>query len=345
MNPEESLEPQQSHSGSGCASCGSSFVEHGYPTPLCSDCRQQFIRYPIPNWIKAFGGAVALVLIFALINLPTQLSLGVHLERGKKAVDEHRFVTAQKELQAFTSKVPESEEGLANLLIASYYNQDFTMFDSIADKLDGRTVEDNTLFGRAQGLIDYSAHYYAADTLATAFMEKYNDYDSIPDTAFANFVSTHDDFWMRYVYSSRLFDKEQYVACDSMLRALLREDPEYRPALRLMATAKRIQDSLELSIKFCNRMLSLNKEDVEAMCLKARTLIKQSKYKEAMDMINKAFAQEKDYGYAKATLALAYHFSKQDAQRDKVIQDMQKDSVAATYLDYIQDVVAGKEKF
>ena len=341
MNPE-TLEP---HHGGGCANCGSSFVEPGYHTPLCSECRQSFIRYPIPNWIKAFGGGVALVLIFALVNLPSQLSLGVHLARGKKAVDEHRFVTAEKELKAFTAKVPESEEGLANLLIASYYNQDLTMFDSMVNKLEGRSVEDNMLYDRAQDLINQSAHYYPADTVSVNFLQQYDAFDSIPDTVLANFVSTHNDLWLGWAYAQRLNDQDQYTACDSVLRSLLHEDPEYWPALRLMAGVKRVQDSLDISLKYCNRLLSLNKEDVNAMCLKARTLIKQKKHEEAMALVGKALAQEKDNGYAKATLALAYHFSNQTAQRDKLMQEMQRDSLTGDYVDYINNVVAGKEKF
>lgn len=344
MNPGESLEPQH-HGGSGCANCGSSFVEPGYHTPLCSDCRESFIRYPIPNWIKAFGGGVALVLIFALVNLPSQLSLGVHLARGKKAVDEHRFVTAQKELQAFTAKVPESDEALEHLLIATYYNHDLRMFDSVLDKLEGRSVEENMLYDRVQHLINQSAHYYPADTVSMNFLRNYKDFDSIPDADLSSFVSTHDDISLRCTYAQRLYDRDEYDACDSVLRDLLHKDPEFWPALRLISGIKRLQDSLDVSIKYCNRMLSLNKEDVNAMCIKARTLIKQNKQQEAMGLVNKVLEQDKDNGYAKATLALAYHFSNQTAQRDQLMQQMQKDSITAAYLVYVNDVVSGKEKF
>jgi len=219
------------------------------------------------------------------------------------------------------------------------------IFDSMSNKLHGRAIEDNMLFDRAQELINRSAHYYPADTVTLAFIEQYKEFDSIPDRDLANFVATHDDFWMRWLYTSRLDDKEQYDVCDSMLRNLLHEDPEFCPALRIMAGIKRLQDSLDQSLKYCNRLLSLNKEDVYAMSLKARTLIKQNKHQEAIGLLNKVFAQDRSNSYAKATLALAYHFSNQNAQRDKLVQEMQKNSEDSTYATYVTDVVTGKHKF
>ena len=94
-------------SSSVCSHCQIRSIDTQYLSPLCEECRQTFIRFPIPNWIKLFGAGVALVLCFALIRLPTQLSTGVHLEKGKNAINEHRFKTAHKELKlALNNKVP-----------------------------------------------------------------------------------------------------------------------------------------------------------------------------------------------------------------------------------------------
>jgi hypothetical protein len=79
-----------------CTNCNSSLIDPTYASPLCTDCREKFIRFPIPKWIKIFGAGVAMVLCFALVNLPSQLSIGLHLQKGKEAVKNHRYRTAEQ---------------------------------------------------------------------------------------------------------------------------------------------------------------------------------------------------------------------------------------------------------
>src|SRR5688572_16267249 len=83
----------------GCANCGHLIVEPGYPTPLCQTCRTTFIKYPVPKSILIFAGAIALVLVYAMTKVPANITAGVHLKRGKKAMEEGNYYTAQKEFE------------------------------------------------------------------------------------------------------------------------------------------------------------------------------------------------------------------------------------------------------
>src|ERR1700743_212569 len=103
--------------GRVCANCSQPAMEGDHPTPLCSECREHFTRLSIPLWIKLFAGGVALVLIFSLSSLPRTLSLGIHLRRGEKAMTQHRYATAEKELNKVLDKVPDNVEANGNLLI------------------------------------------------------------------------------------------------------------------------------------------------------------------------------------------------------------------------------------
>src|SRR6185295_12849149 len=106
---EENILPD-APSPSVCSHCQISSIDTRYSSPLCEECRQKFIRYPIPKWIKLFGAGVALVFCLALIKLPTQLSTGVHLEKGKNAIKDRRFNTAHKELKLALNNIPNSKE-------------------------------------------------------------------------------------------------------------------------------------------------------------------------------------------------------------------------------------------
>ncbi|MGB8193015.1 MAG: hypothetical protein WCF67_13890 [Chitinophagaceae bacterium] len=345
MHPEQPSEQEQTDIISGCANCGSSFVEPDRPTKLCTDCRNNFIRYPIPLWIKGFGIGIGLVVVFSLFSLPKQLSLGVHLERGKKAIAERKFVTAERELKAFTQKVPDSKEALANLLIASFHNLHSDVLSETLDKLQGEEIDDAALLERANDVIAKLEKYVPGDS-ANALISRYNNADLVPDTAYFNVLRQQDDdLWTAAKLSSDLFDDGKYKLCDSILQRVIKKDEAYWPALRLLSSLKRQQDSMERSLHYCNVMLGINHEDTYAMASKARTLLRQKKDKEAMNLIHQAIALDGKDGYTQATLALAYHVNNKIKERDQLMSELRKDLLSSVYLEYVTDVIQGKEKF
>ena len=125
----QSLEEKLS---SGCASCGHTIIEPGYPTPLCKDCRTKFIRFPIPLPIKIFAGAVALALLVSMYRLPGNFSVAVHYKRGTAAVKNRNYLTAQKELGKVIKRLPGYDDAKEYQAIAAYYNQDLSTFVTLA---------------------------------------------------------------------------------------------------------------------------------------------------------------------------------------------------------------------
>src|SRR5438876_7536287 len=103
---EETQLTPQTEQQQGCANCGNPAVLNEYPTKLCTECREQFIRYPVPKWLWLFAGAIGVIVLFSLFTLPRSISVGVALEKGKKAERQHRYVTAQKEFEKVLEKVP-----------------------------------------------------------------------------------------------------------------------------------------------------------------------------------------------------------------------------------------------
>src|SRR4051812_18480543 len=96
---EERIDSLPESSSPACSSCGQPLSHVEGKVPLCAPCRSQFIRYPIPKWIKGFGMGILALMIVGMVSMPHQISMGIHMERGKQAASEHRFATAQKELQ------------------------------------------------------------------------------------------------------------------------------------------------------------------------------------------------------------------------------------------------------
>src|SRR5580692_4015934 len=145
---EETQTPEPAGTGQPvvCANCGQPGIEGDHPTPLCSDCREKFTKFPIPMWIKLFAAAVVAVLLFSLFSLPANISLGVHLAKGRKAAVDRRYVTAERELKTFTDKVPGNAEARERLLIAAYYNEDYEVFSQQVGKLEHVKMDDDEAY-------------------------------------------------------------------------------------------------------------------------------------------------------------------------------------------------------
>lgn len=331
-----------------CANCGSAQVVPGYPTALCHDCRQAFMQYRFPLGIKIFAGAVAALVLFALFTFPKNLKLGVHYEKAKKARQTRHYKVAQQEYTIVSQQIKDNEEAEAYLMLSAFHNEDFETFYKQAEKLKGKQIN-NDLVIQLNNALDRAAEYFPEDSLSM-LMEQYKDTEGgIPDTVFNRYLCCDIDKKIVGLcsYASSQFDKERFVACDSLLHRILEMDPEYTPALRMLASSKRQQGAWKESLKACDELLGINRDDAYAVSSKSRTYLKQGNYKDGLTFALKSMEMDKTFPYGMATLALAYHLNKQTAKRDELIRTAKasKDSTVMSYMQYTIDVMEQKEKF
>jgi tetratricopeptide (TPR) repeat protein len=329
----------------GCVSCGHPVIEQGYPTKLCADCRKKFIHYPIPNWVKIFAALIGVILIFAMFKAPENFSAGIHYQRGKDAIAKSYYTTAEKELNKVIKKIPGFVEAKEYLAIASFHNQDIETFYKMIQDLQGKNIEDEDLYREINGLIEKASNYFPNDSLLVLY-NKYHSFDSIPQAVYYGYVSAHpDQLFSETRYASVFFDKKQFNTCDSLLNAILQKDATYAGALYMKTSVKRELDQFDSAHYYCDKILSLNKESSYGMASRARTFLRQKKDAEGLRWALKSNEPDPAEPYSRATLALAYHFNNQAAERDKLIEASKKDSIQLSYMQYVMDIMKGKEKF
>jgi hypothetical protein len=332
-----------------CVNCSQPSLEGDYLTPLCGDCRERFTRLSIPLWIKLFAGGVGVVLLFSLFSLPGTFSLGIHLRRGEKAIENHNYMTAQQELKKVLVKVPDNVEANGNMLIASFYNEDFKTLGDEVSKLQGASTSNNEdLFSRIDEVMEKAAKYAPSDEYDT-FKTAHPVLAQIPDSTWARYFSSNaDDRGAMMQYASLLFDRHDYRQCDSVVRAMIRGDDEYFPALMMGASAKREMGDPEGALKYCDRILSINHESSLGLASKSRSLLKEKKDAAALALAQKSYAYDPQNEYSAATLILAYHFNGKTGDRDAMIgkaRAVAVDSLDKEALQYALDVIDKKEKF
>jgi tetratricopeptide (TPR) repeat protein len=345
---EETLSTVESVSARNCANCGQPAMDGDHPTPLCSDCRENFTRLHIPVWIWIFAGGIAVILLFSLFTLPRSISLGLHLEKGERALKEKKFYTAEKEFSKVLEKVPSNIEARGNLLIAAFYNEDYELFNTTYQKLAGVNIEDKDLYGEIEKVMLKAEGYVSNDTFEH-FKKGYPDNAGIPDTAWAGYLQRNtDDRYAAIIYATLLYDRKEYHLSDSVAELALQSDYEYIPALRLEAGIKRVQGDLNGAMTYADRILAINHESVWGLSAKARTLLRQKKMEPGLNLALKLYDMDKQSAYAMSTLILAYHFNGRTGERDVLIKKAQADvvdSIGKDNLRYALDVINNKEKF
>jgi len=339
--PLQTAQPEQ-----GCINCGSAAVLHDYPTPLCSECREKLIRFPIPKWMWAFAGAIVVALLYAVITFPKTIRIGVAYERGTNAEEEHRYVTAQHEFEKVVASVPDYLEGQGHLMIAASHNVDAVAFEKAYHALENKNIANSYLLGQLNHAVNKMESYAPADSLRELFASYASSQNGMPESTLLKLLyTTGNDIYVQNAYASTLYNREEYHMCDSVIHHVLAKEPDNLISLHLIISSKRRAEKLDSALFYCEKALSQNKEDVFAIASIARTYLQMKKDREALNVAHRAYALANQDGFTLATLALAYHFNNDTKSRDQVIQKYAGDSSTGYFMKYVVDVVNNKEKF
>lgn len=345
---EENLPAAISQDNPNCIECGHQLAIHGYPTPLCSDCRTKFIKYPVPKWIGVFALVVFGLFSVSLYKLPRQISTAVHLEKGKNAVAQKKFITAEKELSLAYAAEPGHKETRAYRMLAALANQDMITFSNMFRLLQNETIDDAELFGKLSNCVDEAANYYPSDGIIAIIYRYDSSISKVPLDTLKRFVQDNPaDIYGLSAYVSLLNEHEDYVHSDSVLSVILQMNSGQMGALQQMAMVKRMENQLDSSLIYCDKILALNQECTYALASKCRTLLKMNQNKAALKLAKQAMQLNDSDPYATASLFLAYHFMKMEKEKAAMLKKMSANTDPDSHMvfQYALDVASGKEPF
>jgi len=334
-------------SSNTCANCGSTLNFAPAKTPLCEDCRNLFMKYPIPNWIKGFGVFIVAVLIFSMFSLSKNLQTGIHYKRGLIAAKSKNYFTAEKEFREVVTKEPSYKEAQSHLLIAAFYNDDLQTMNNAFEKIKGEKFDQtDDLFNEVDMVLSKAVNCIPKDSFFVVMQKHSTDIDSIPEAEYISYLGKNNpDLFAATAYAGLLQDGKRYRESDSLLSTILAIEPEYNRALSLKIPAKREQNQIDSAYYYIDQLLKINHEDIYALSSKVKVLLKEKKDEEAFQLAKECLSMDSKNVYALGSMALAYHFKNDAKDRDAVISTLSKDSTATGILTYVKDVISGKESF
>lgn len=270
-----------------CIVCSNPNYETGYEAKICTDCRNKMTRLQFPPWIKLFGIAVIAITIYGFFIAPGYLSDAAHLQGGRKAMQEKRFATAIREYEAIVKNYPKKTDLKGYLFHAYYMSADYANAINLIPELEGRNTEDVTLASLINSDLEQMNLLFGDTVVSEDFY--LGDSDSAKLAILRNYLANVDSksSAAMYMFANQLFDMQLYAECDSVARQLYNMNPSFPGALHLLAAIAREQGKYDEGIRFYDMALDENREDVGAICGKARIELKRKNDSKA-----KAYADE-----------------------------------------------------
>lgn len=331
-----------------CTNCHQEPALEGYRTPLCAGCRQQFIRYPIPKWIYAFGAGVLVVMVIALTKVPPYFALATHLGRAQKAIAAHKYKTAQKGLEGILQKYPNLQEPKELMLIAACYNLDgATALQMYNDIKDREVKSDNDTKILAENALSYLGDCFSYDSTIAERVELAAT-DSVPGLMRLYKVikdsAAEDKASSELQVASRLYDMNDFQDCKDICYSILGTKPRYYPAISMLAAAYRRLGYYDDAIDICKKGLVINNEDVIMLSQEGKIEMARKNYTQAARYIDQATALDKNNLIVVETQALLAHFTGKTAVANDMLaqlRDKEKDSTKPVYTRTL-NVINGK---
>lgn len=307
--------PQQT----GCELCGSSIIEENYNMELCKDCRKNLYQRPFPAFIKIMSLIIAIIFIIALTKFPSSLKDGIQFEKGKKAENGKRYLTAMNTYKELENKYSDSTLILSRLFITAYNNDELDYAFALLDRLAGRDVDDESLLNEVNGIIDrIDTIYYISDELETIFIE--SESISIEETVelYRSFlVENPEDIMASYYFSNLLFELDEFDEGLAIIKNTVERNPDFFSGQLLLAAFYRELGEFDKARECCNEVLRQNTEYSYAYAALSRIELKDYNDSIGLDMALKAYELNEDSSNVYA-LALAYHYNNMMEERDNM---------------------------
>jgi tetratricopeptide (TPR) repeat protein len=309
---EESNEPRDEKelNPNLCVNCQQVKYEEAYTFKLCTECRTSLVNFPIPKWIYGTAAVLMIIIIIGIARTPGNFMAAMSLSRGEKALEEHRYKTAERELKQTLDLVPNSLLAEVNLMIVYAYTLDQQKFIPIFQKIGEKDIEDKELYGRVTDALNYYGSIYSIDTsFYTRLQQAGNSVPLIESTLDSNMKNFPNDYASIFLAADKLYDLGEYGKSGKLLVDILKERENYRPALQLLIAIKRNEKKCDSAMTCCDRLLALNVEDESTIAQKAKIELKRKNDKQAVEYVKMAMDIDSNSVYSLEAKAMVQYFS------------------------------------
>ncbi|WFD09618.1 tetratricopeptide repeat protein [Tepidibacter hydrothermalis] len=330
-----------------CCNCEEEEALKDYPTDLCKNCREAYIKYPVPMWIKALSVIVLIVVIFSLMHFKSSLIGAVNYERGLKAEKELKYVTAQNAYKKALDQFPKSELLKSRLFIASVKGDNLDESDKIYDEILEITYydSDKDLFNEVQTAVDlYGKHFFITEEIEKIIGNETLSMSQVISTIenLTKSNKSENSCGAYYYLGTAYYANGEYEKAISAFNSAYSINPEIYFFKIPIATCYSDLDNYEKAKEVLKETFIFNKEYGPAYVSLSFINLKEHNYDEALKNAKEAYSINKNNLNAIEAIVISNHYLKNENERDKYIKILEENNYSD--IDRVKDIVNGKIK-
>ncbi|MHB8964239.1 MAG: tetratricopeptide repeat protein [Saccharofermentanales bacterium] len=305
---------------------------------LCYDCREQYIRYPVPRWIRIAMAAAAAVVVFAMISAPVAIRDYKTFHQSMESYNDKDYNTAVNGYLAITGNRANSMKINERLFLAYAKAQRFyDAFMLLDEKMAGKDASDET-YEEINAYIELiDSYYYTIEKTNSVF-----DMDDIPGTmkaleALENDEEISDAVLLFYKSQLNIHGSELDLAVAQQKEAC-RIEPRFTFLNAYLGNLQRRAGDYGQAAATYRAALEVNGDDETALVGLGVLELLQGDNAEALKFIKEAYDLNKNGDFVAGAYAVALHTSGKTGEAQIVYNEYKnseyymEDTVIADYL-------------
>jgi tetratricopeptide (TPR) repeat protein len=285
---------------------------------LCVDCREQFIRYPIPKWLYAVFALVAAFLLIALIKVPKVITDFKTYKNAEFAYNQRNFNTsANAYLQIgdnYKTALRINERTFLSLMKAQRFEEASKILD---ERLAGESGSEETV-DEINNYIDLMDRYIITlNKIDTIYSNKSLEKDQIKLYAEIESLLKDKQYDVSIIYFSlaqiNVAQNKENQAI-KQLQDAFKTEPRYTYITSYLGNIQRRFSHYSDAIDSYNNALSYNRDDESAYRGLSVVNMLMGDNKKGLENAKKAYDLNKNGYYVTKTYIVALHLNGNKAE-------------------------------
>lgn len=333
-----------------CTSCNKylSYGINAEKEKLCNECREKFIKYPIPKWLIIAGVLIMVIVNIQLFNsFPSGYTYRKLISHGAEAYAEKGYASAIKYYEEVDDGIELSTSDYCKLFIAYVRQYEYEKAGYILDeKIYGKEIKSDVLYRTVDNTYNEMSDYYDVSERFVMEYEKIMNAEPEEQVEILEaFIKGHPkEYFAHYMLSNTYFDLLKFEEALEVAKKAQTLKPNLKPLNNLtLAGVYRQIGEFEESYRLIESAILINKEDSLAICAMARTMFKEDKYEEALEYLLEQNQLVQDNEYFIETLAMAYHYNNMYEERDELVEQLLTNETFDS--EFLIEVINNKSEF
>ncbi|MHB1452774.1 MAG: tetratricopeptide repeat protein [Saccharofermentanales bacterium] len=305
---------------------------------LCSACREQYIRYPIPRWIRIAMAAVAVIVVFAMISTPVAIRDYKIYHQSTESYNNKDYNTAVNGYLAINSNRAGSMKINERLFLSYAKAQRFyDAYVLLDERMAGKDASDET-YDEINSYIELiDSYYYTVEKANSSF-----DENDIPGSMKALEALKGDEeisgaVLLFYMSQLNIYNGTLDLAVAQQKEAC-RAEPRFTFLNAYLGNLQRRVGEYGQAAETYRAALMVNGDDETALVGLGVLELLQGDNDEALKYIKEAYDLNKNGDYVAGAYAVALHTSGRTGEAQIVYNEYKnseyymEDDVIADYL-------------